>query len=197
MPLTANTETEKGKGLPNAPSKCGKCAICLLFGMRLQETGKRPCKCKTSRSKLIRIRLLFRVKFDDTSDFDSYREAVSKVRDELWEQETCTRKQHTTRTHTHTCTHTSDTVSLHDHCWWMNGTCTLGNTASGQTQAAVPVGLCPSALSGYLQVQPTILTSRRGLSPRFCFCVCPLIMGRNSQGTDMRSLLFLAFLNGC
>lgn len=92
------------------------------------------------------------------------------------------------------CTHTSDTVSLHDHCWWMNGTCTLGNTASGQTQAAVPVGLCPSALSGYLQVQPAILTSRRGLSPRSCFCICPLIMGRNSQGTDMRSLLFLAFL---
>ena len=75
--------------------------------MRLQETGKRPCKCKTSRPKLIRTRLLFRVKFDDTSDFDSYREAVSKVRDELSEQGTCTQQQHThTDTHTHTHTHT-------------------------------------------------------------------------------------------
>lgn len=57
-------------------------------------------KCKTSKSKVIRIRSLFRMKYD-ISDSDSSEE-VSKVRDELSEQEIDTHQQYT-RTHTVIC----------------------------------------------------------------------------------------------
>ena len=72
-----------------------------------------------------------------------YREALSKVRDELSEQETRTETTHTHR-HTHTHAHT---------CWWMNGT--IGTQLHMQTQAAVCGGLCPFHCHIFKRNQPS------------------------------------------